>query len=73
MVEDFIAKIEGKIAKEVKKAVKRFGDDFDEAQFLETNPRVLGYKEKMAAISKRLTGSLDKEDLEDVKALIDEL
>ena len=73
LVEDFIAKIEGKIAKEVKKAVKRFGDDFDEAQFLETNPRVIGYKEKMAVISKRLNGSLAKEDLADVKLLIEEL
>ena len=73
LVEDFIAKIEGKIAKEVKKAVKRFGDDFDEAQFLETNPRVIGYKEKMAVISKRLNGSLVKEDLADVKLLIEEL
>ena len=73
LVEDFIAKIEGKIAKEVKKAAKRFGEAFDKAQFLDTNPRVLGYKEKMAAISKRLNGSLEKEDLADVKALIEEL
>ena len=73
MVEDFIAKIEGKIAKEVKKATKRFGEDFNEAQFLDTNPRVLGYKEKIAVISKRLNGSLEKEDLEDVKTLIEEL
>ena len=60
LVEDFIAKIEGKIAKEVKKAAKRFGEAFDKAQFLDTNPRVLGYKEKMAAISKRLNGSLER-------------
>ena len=73
LVEDFIAKIEGKIAKEVKKATKRFGEDFNEAQFLDTNPRVLGYKEKIAVISKRLNGSLEKEDLEDVKTLIEEL
>ena len=53
---NFIAKIEGKIAKEVKKAAKRFGEAFDKAQFLETNPRVLSYKEKMANISKRLNG-----------------
>ena len=73
LVEDFIAKIEGKIDKEVKKATKRFGDAFDKSQFLETNPRVLGYKEKVAVISKRLNGSLEKEDLQDVKALIEEL
>ena len=73
LVEDFIAKIEGKIGKEVKKAAKRFGETFEEAQFIETNPRVLGYQEKISLISKRLNGSLEKEDLEDVKALIEEL
>lgn len=73
LVEDFIAKIEGKIFKEIKKAAKRFGDAFDEDQFLETNPRVLGYKEKINLISKRLNSSLESEDLDDVKKLIEEL
>ena len=43
LVEDYCAKIEQKIEKEVKKAKKRFGDAFDEAEFLATNGRVLGY------------------------------
>ncbi|PLX05025.1 MAG: glycine--tRNA ligase [Marinilabiliales bacterium] len=73
LVEDYLAKIEGKIEKEVKKAAKRFGDSFDREQFISTNPRVLGYKEKMETISKRLFGSLEKNDLSDVKALIEEL
>lgn len=73
LVEDYLAKIEGKINKEVAKAQKRFGDDFNKEEFLNTNPRVLANKEKMAAISKRLFGSLEKNDLEDVKALIEEL
>ena len=49
LIEDYAAKIEAKIAKEVKKAAKRFGDSFDEAQFLSTNPRVVSYKEKSVA------------------------
>jgi glycyl-tRNA synthetase len=73
LVEDYLAKIEGKINKEVAKAQKRFGDDFNKEEFLNTNPRVLANKEKMEAISKRLFGSLEKNDLEDVKALIEEL
>ena len=73
LVEDYMAKIESKIAKEVKKAFKRFGESFDKVQFLDTNPRVIGYKEKMAHISKRLNESLAKEDLADVKVLIEEL
>ncbi|MGB2233124.1 MAG: glycine--tRNA ligase, partial [Flavobacteriaceae bacterium] len=53
LIEDYIAKLEGKIEKEVKKAAKRFGDAFDKEQFVSTNPRVVGYREKAAAISAR--------------------
>lgn len=73
LVEDYVAKLEAKIEKEVKKAAKRFGDSFDEEQFVTTNPRVVGYKEKGDAILKRLGKSLEKEDLKDVKDLIEEL
>ena len=73
LVEDFCAKIEAKINKEVTKATKRFGDDFDKEQFLATNGRVLGYQEKIDTILSRLAKSLENEDLADVKALIEEL
>ena len=73
LVEDYCAKIEVKIEKEVKKAAKRFGESFDKAQFISTNLRVLGYQEKIDTILKRLGQSLEKEDLADVKSLIEEL
>ena len=73
LVEDYCAKIENKIEKEVKKAAKRFGDAFNKEEFLSTNGRVLGYQEKIDTILKRLGKSLENEDLEDVKALIEEL
>ncbi len=73
LVEDYIAKIEGKIAKEVKKAEKRFGDAFNEAEFLNTNPRVLANKEKIEDINKRLYGALGSNDLEAAKQLIIDL
>ena len=73
LIEDYVGKLDAKIEKEVKKAAKRFGDAFDKAEFLATNPRVLGYKEKGDAILKRMGQSLEKEDLADVKALIEEL
>ena len=41
LIEEQLAKFEDKIAKEVAKAAKKFGDAFDEAKFKETNPRVL--------------------------------
>ncbi len=73
LVEDYTAKIENKIEKEVNKAAKRFGDSFDKEQFLATNPRVVGYQEKINTILKRLGKSLENEDLVDVRNLIDEL
>jgi glycyl-tRNA synthetase len=73
LIEDYVAKIEAKIDKEIKKAAKRFGDSFDETQYRETNPRVLDYQKRAETILQRMARSLEKEDLADVKDLIDEL
>ncbi|MFJ1434044.1 glycine--tRNA ligase [Capnocytophaga canimorsus] len=73
LVEDYVAKIEAKIEKEIAKAEKRFGEAFDKEQFITTNARVLEYKKQANTILKRLAKSLENEDLADVKALIEEL
>ncbi len=73
LIEDHVAKIETKIDKEVKKAAKRFGDAFDKEQFLNTNTRVVEYRQKASDILKRMGRSLEAEDLADVKLLIEEL
>ncbi|MFT5103289.1 MAG: glycyl-tRNA synthetase [Candidatus Latescibacterota bacterium] len=73
LVEDYAEKLNIKAQKEIVKARNRFGESFDEAQFVTTNPRVVGYKEKQREILSRLAGSLEAEDLADVKALIEEL
>ena len=73
LVEDYVAKIEGKVEKEIAKASKRFGDTFDKEQFIATNQRVVDYQEQASGILKRLGKSLENEDLADVKKLIEEL
>ena len=73
LVEDYISKIESKIKKEVKKASKRFKETFNEDKFLETNEKVKEYKNRIKIILKRLNESLDKDNLKDVKKLIEEL
>ncbi len=73
LIEDYVAKIEAKIEKEITKAAKRFGDSFNKEQFITTNPRVVGYREKAQSILKRMGKSLEEENLADVKALIEEL
>jgi glycyl-tRNA synthetase len=73
LVEDHILKIESKIEKEIEKAAKRFGDSFDKEQFVTTNPRVTGYLEQIAEISKKLAAAMDNDDLSDLRRLIEEL
>ena len=73
LVEDYCAKIEQKIEKEINKAEKRFGNAFDKQEFLSTNERVLGYQRTIDSSLKRMAKSLENEDLADVKALIEEL
>ena len=43
-----------KINKEIAKAQKRFGDDFDEQQFRKTNPNVLRNASKIESIEKSM-------------------
>ncbi|MCZ4693464.1 glycine--tRNA ligase [Ancylomarina euxinus] len=70
LIEDLLAKYEAKMDKEVAKAQKKFGESFDEAQFRETNPRVLANKEKMDAVHARFVEALDKNDLVELKQII---
>ncbi len=72
LVEDYAEKLRQKAEKEITKAKKRFGDDFDEALYRETNPRVRKYLDEAEGSVQRLAQSLDAGDLEDVKALIEE-
>ena len=73
LIEDHIAKYEGKIAKEVTKAKKKFGDDFDETQFLATNPNVKRSQDKIDDINTRMKACLEANDLEAMQQLIIDL
>jgi len=72
LIEDHVEKIRQKIDKEVKKAEKRFGESFDKEQYLSTNPRVMGYQDKISAIMNRFVKAMEAEDLADVKQLIED-
>ncbi|MGK0175869.1 MAG: glycyl-tRNA synthetase, partial [Ulvibacter sp.] len=73
LIEDFAEKLNQKAQKEINKAKKRFGESFDEAEYVSTNARVIGYKTRQKEILERMARSLEAENLADVKALIDEL
>lgn len=73
LIEDHIEKINQKAQKEIDKAKKRFGDAFDREQFINTNPRVVRYRNEQKEISGRMNKALDDGNLEDLKNLIEEL
>ena len=73
LIEDYVAKIEAKIDKEMDKAAKRFGVSFDRQQYMDTNERVSGYIAQSKEILARMGLALTEENLPDVKALIEEL
>ncbi len=73
LIEDYAEKLNQKAQKEIEKARKRFGESFDEEQYVTTNARVIGYITKQKEILERMARALDTEDLADVKALIEEL
>ncbi|MFI3288236.1 MAG: glycine--tRNA ligase [Rikenellaceae bacterium] len=70
LLEDWIAKQEEKINKEVAKAKKRF-ENFDEEMFRSTNPRVAGYQAKINEVEEEMARSLGENDLPAIKALIE--
>ncbi|WPR72481.1 glycine--tRNA ligase [Flavobacterium sp. NG2] len=73
LIEDYAEKLNQKAIKEIEKARVRFGEAFNEQEFVSTNARVVEYKAKEREILERMARSLGNEDLADVKALIEEL
>ncbi|MCH7657071.1 MAG: glycine--tRNA ligase [Bacteroidetes bacterium] len=70
LIEDYLQKIEGKIEKEISKAAKRFGDDFDEEKFKKTNPRVQANQKKWEEINSRFIKAMKDEDLAEIRQII---
>ena len=70
LIEDHIGKIEAKIAKDVAKAEKRFGDAFDKEQFLATNGNCVRRQGEIDDINARFKAAMDADDLDAVKQLI---
>ncbi len=70
LIEDYLAKLEEKMNKEVEKGRRKFGDAFDEAQFRATNPNVLRSKAKWDEVHTRMVKALDANDLEEMRQII---
>ena len=70
LLEDYIAKLEEKINKDVEKGRKKFGEAFDETQFRATNPNVLRNAKKIEECKDRMVAALNANDLDALKQLI---
>lgn len=73
LVEDYIEKLYEKAEKEVEKAKKRFGDNFDEKLFRDTNEKVKKYTDEAKEITDKLVKLLEENNLAGLKQLIEEL
>ncbi len=73
LVEDYIAKIETKNQKDIEKARKRFGNDFDEEQFVTTNQRIIDRNNQIKDVESRLKQVQENNDLEGFRQLIIDL
>jgi glycyl-tRNA synthetase len=73
LIEDHIGKIEEKNNKDVKKAKKRFGDDFDETTFRNTNANILRRQEEIKKIEEKMKLAFNAENLDEIYDLIIEL
>ncbi len=70
LIEDEIAKYDDKIEKEVAKAAKRFKEDFDEAKYRATSPKVLELQEKRDALHARYSAAMNAMDLDELRQII---
>ena len=73
LIEDFIKKIENKIQKDIAKARQKFGDQFDEKQFISTNKRIIDREKRIKDINNKFNQAISNKNLSKVKTLIEEL
>ena len=73
LIEDYIEKQRNKLNKEVLKAKKKFGDKFDENEFITTNKRVLELTDRIKSINERMADGFKNNNLKDIENLINEL
>ena len=70
LIEEQIAKYDEKIQKEVAKAKKRFGDSFNEEQFMATSQHVQDHIAKRDALHERYKNAMQGPDLAELKQII---
>ena len=70
LIEDWLAKQDEKIEKEVEKARKRFGEAFDEEKYRQTSPRVVETAARRDEIHRRFVEAQNANDLAEMRQII---
>jgi glycyl-tRNA synthetase len=70
LIEEFIEKLEDRINRDVEKAAHRFGEDFNEPLFRETNGRIQELKEKIDSVRTRFVKASENGDLQEIRQII---
>ncbi|MBQ0025029.1 MAG: glycine--tRNA ligase [Bacteroidales bacterium] len=70
LLEEYLAKLEEKMNKEVEKGRRKFGDAFNEEQFRATNPNILRTKAKYDEVHARMTKALNENNLQELRQII---
>ena len=73
LIESFTDKIEAKIQKDITKARKRFGGDFDENQFRTTNGRIIERQSRIDTVLKEMNQHMKDANMEGLKDMIERL
>lgn len=72
LIEDHISKLRQKVDIAVEEARKRYGEEFDEATYLQTNERTKTRLEKIEAIEGRLVAAMQGNHLSEIKKIIED-
>ena len=70
LIEEYLAKIDEKVEKEIEKAEKRFGEAFNREQFITTNPRILENVAKKEEVHSRFAKALNDSNLDELRQII---
>ena len=70
LLEDYLAKLEEKMNKEVEKGRRKFGEAFNEEQFRATNPNILRVKTKYDEVHERMAKALNANALQELRQII---
>ncbi len=70
LIEEYREKLLEKIEKQVEKGRKKFGENFDEEKYRQTNPNILRLQKKINDLTARFVKAMNEGDLKELRQII---